>query len=171
MAIAESRERLLETDGFIVESSAGDLGWVEEVWIDEEGEPEALAVRTADGQHGLLLDDDVLTVDRENRWVVVPEDARLLELDTPRMSGGDRGPAPAASWATTGTFLDVTARPRHLWHVPFKPAEPRPPTGKKVTERPLWQGVAALLTTVALLVACTIALAYVMAHLLAGAAY
>jgi len=65
--VAESRDRLLETDGFLVESSAGDLGWIEEVWIDETGDADAVAVRTADGRHGLLLDEDELAVDRESR--------------------------------------------------------------------------------------------------------
>jgi hypothetical protein len=173
MAIAESRERLLETDGFIVESPVGDLGWVEEVWIDEEGEPEAVAVRTADGQHGLLFDDDVLSVDRENRWVVIAEQAPLLELDAPRLARDARsdGWKAVASWATTGARLEVTPRPRHLWHVPFKPAEPKPPASERLAERPLWQGVAALLTAIALLVVFTVTLAYVIAHLVTGTAY
>lgn len=65
--VAESRDRLLETDGFLVESSAGDLGSIEEVWIDETGDADTVAVRTADGRHGLLLDEDELAVDRESR--------------------------------------------------------------------------------------------------------
>jgi hypothetical protein len=38
-------------------------------------------------------------------------------------------------------------------------------------ERPLWQGVAVLLVTIALLVALTITLAYVVARLITGTAY
>src|SRR5215831_4727434 len=95
----ETNERLLETDGYVVESAAGDLGWVEEVWIDDEGEAEAVAVRTADGRHGLLLADDVLTVDRESRWVVVDEDTKLLELAAPRLNR--EGGRLTSSWGTT----------------------------------------------------------------------
>jgi len=165
----ETNERLLETDGYVVESAAGDLGWVEEVWIDDEGEAEAVAVRTADGRHGLLLADDVLTVDRESRWVVVDEDTKLLELAAPRLNR--EGGRLTSSWGTTGAELQVTARPRHRWHVPFRPEEPARPARRPKIERPLWQGIAALLTTIALLVVCTIALTLVVAHLVTGTAY
>jgi hypothetical protein len=165
----ESTLRLLETDGYVVESAAGDLGWVEEVWVDDQGEAEAVAVRTADGRHGLLLDDDVLTVDRESRWVVVGEDAKLLELDVPRLSRGSG--RLTSSWGTTGAELEVTARPRHRWHTPLRPEEPAPPVRRAKVERPLWQGIAVLLTTIALLVLATIALAFVVAHLVTGTAY
>jgi len=171
--ISEEHERLLDTDGFVVESPAGDVGWVEEVWLGEEGEPEAVAVRTGDGQHGLLLDEDVVTVDRDNRWIVVPEDPRLLELDAPHMTSSRAPTEPgkvAASWATTGASLHVTPRPRHLWHVPYRPSEPRR-APRRMAERPLWQGIAALLTMIALLVAATITLAYVITHLVTGTAY
>jgi hypothetical protein len=166
--IAEAHERLRETDGFVVESPAGDIGWVEEVWLGEEGSPRALAVRTGDGRHGLLRDDDVVTVDREKRWVVVSEEPTLLELDAPRLSASDEL---VASWRATGERLAVTPRPRHLWHVPYRPSEPAPPARAKRVERPLWQGVAVLLVTIALLVALTITLAYVVARLITGTAY
>jgi hypothetical protein len=166
--IAEAHERLRETDGFVVESPAGDIGWVEEVWLGEEGSPRALAVRTGDGRHGLLRDEDVVTVDREKRWVVVTEEPTLLELDAPRLSASD---GLVASWRATGERLAVTPRPRHLWHVPYRPSEPAPPARAKRVERPLWQGVAVLLVTIALLVALTITLAYVVARLITGTAY
>jgi len=167
----EPRHRLLETDGFLVESPAGDLGWIEEVWVDEAGEADAVAVRTADGRHALLLDEDVLTVDREQRWVVVSEVPTFLELDVPRLTKrpGD-GRAIASSWATTGAVLEVEPRPRHLWHVPYRPAEPARPARRRKTERPLWQGIAALLLLIAILVGVTVALAFVIADLVAGAA-
>jgi hypothetical protein len=166
--LAEAHERLRETDGFVVESPAGDIGWVEEVWLGEEGWPRALAVRTGDGRHGLLRDEDVVAVDREKRWVVVPEEPTLLALEAPRLSASD---GLVASWRATDERLAVTPRPRHLWHVPYRPAEPAPPARAKGVERPLWQGVAALLVTIAVLVALTITLAYVIARLVTGTAY
>ena len=103
MASAQTYDELRDADGFVVESSAGDIGWVEEVWIGESGDPQALAVRTADGRHGLLLPTEVLAVDREQRWVVVPPEPGLLELDAPRVTGvGSARTEPlAASWTTT----------------------------------------------------------------------
>lgn len=173
MAIsAEASPRLYDTDGFLVESPAGDLGWVEEVWLGDGGEPKAVAVRTADGRHGLLLDEDIVSVDREQRWVVVPEEPKLLELGAPRIApeSSSRG-ALAALWATTGSALTVTPRPHRLWHVPYRPAEPRPAIPRRKAERPVWQGVALLLATIALLVAFTITLAYTIADLVTGGAY
>jgi hypothetical protein len=164
-SVVETHVELRDTDGFLVESPAGDLGWVEEVWLAEGGDAKAIAVRTADGRHGLLLDDDVLAVDRERRWVVVPENARLLELAAPRLTdGADSGLA--ASWATTGASLDVIPRPHRLWHVPYRPAEPTLPTKRRRPERPVWQGIALLLVTIAFLVGLTTALAFVIADLL-----
>jgi hypothetical protein len=170
--VADSRDRLLETDGFLVESSAGDLGWIEEVWVDETGDADAVAVRTADGRHGLLLDEDVLTVDRESRWVVVSPDTTFLELDTPHVTrrAHDGTARFESSWATTGGVLEVAPRPRHLWHVPYRPEEPVQPARRRRAERPLWQGIAALLLLIALLVVVTIALAYLIAGLVTGAA-
>src|ERR671918_9256 len=50
-AITGEDQRLVETDGFILESSEGDVGHVEEVWVGEANEPHALAVRTSEGRH------------------------------------------------------------------------------------------------------------------------
>jgi hypothetical protein len=164
-SVVETHAELRDTDGFLVESPDGDLGWVEEVWLAESGEPKALAVRTADGRHCLLLDEEVLAVDRERRWVVVSEKPKLLELAAPRVTGGVDGPL-AASWATTGSDLEVTPRPHRLWHVPYRPSEPKAPTRRRRKERPIWQGIALLLVTIAFLVGVTTALAFAIAHLL-----
>jgi hypothetical protein len=160
----DTSAELRDTDGFLVESPGGDLGWVEEVWLAETGAPKALAVRTSDGRHGLLLDEDIVSIDRERRWVVVPEKPSLLELDTPRVAGGD-GTALTASWATTGAVLDVTPRPHRLWHIPYRPAEPKTPVRRRRQDRPVWQGIALLLVTIAFLVAFTTALAFAIANL------
>ena len=163
-SVVETHAELRDTDGFLVESPEGDLGWVEEVWLGESGEAKALAIRTADGRHGLLLDEDVVAVDRERRWVVVAENPKLRELGAPRLAAGD-GSGLAASWATTGMDLEVTPRPHRLWHVPYRPAEPKP-AKRRLQDRPVWQGIALLLVTIAFLVGATTALAFVVADLL-----
>jgi hypothetical protein len=170
----ESDARLRETEGFVVESPDGDLGWVEEVWVGEANEARALAVRTADGRHGLLLEDEVLAVDRENRWVVVPAEPALLELAAPRLTVApdEREPRTAvASWTTTGELLPVAPRrprlPRFLarhWR-----AGRRGRAGRR--ERPLWQSIAVLIGSLMLLVAFTITVAFLIADLVTGAPY
>jgi hypothetical protein len=172
--VAETRARLRETDGFVVESSDGDVGWVEEVWVGEANEPRALAVRTADGQHGLLLGEDVLAVDRENRWVVVPPEPILLALDVPRLTtihGRGEAIRLAASWTTTGALLTISPRRHRLWRLPSRRSEPTPPVPTESSERPLWQAVVVLIASLALIVAFTITLAFVVARLVTGAAY
>ena len=69
-------QRLVETDGFVVESSKGDVGRVEEVWVGGGERASRAAVCTSEGRHGLLLADDILAVDRENHWVVVSSHGR-----------------------------------------------------------------------------------------------
>ncbi|HEU0248627.1 MAG TPA: hypothetical protein VFR38_16240 [Gaiellaceae bacterium] len=172
--VAETNTRLRETDGFVVESPDGDLGWVEEVWVGEANEPAALAVRTADGRHGLLLGEDVLAVDRENRWVVVPPEPDLLELDVPRLTTmHEEGAAIrlAASWATTGALLPVSPRRHRRSRFPSRPSEATRPMPTESLERPLWQPVGVLIASLVLIVAFAITLAFVIARLVTGAAY
>ena len=172
--VAETNARLRETDGFVVESPDGDLGWVEEVWVREANEPAALAVRTADGRHALLLGEDVLAVDRENRLVVVPREPALFELDVPRLAttrGKGRAIRLAASWTTTGALLPVSPRRHHLSRFPSRPSEATPSVPTESLERPLWQPVAVLIASLVLIVAFTITLAFVIARLVTGAAY
>jgi hypothetical protein len=119
----------------------------------------------------LLLDDDVVNVDREQRWVVVAEEPRLLELDAPRLAPEGSGGNPAASWTTTGAVLTVHPRPHRLWHVPYRPEEPRQQQPRRRAERPVWQGIVLLLAAIAFLVAFTITLAYTIADLVTGGAY
>jgi hypothetical protein len=170
-AVAEKSAQLRATDGFLVESPEGDIGRVEEVWVDEAEEPCALAVKTTDGRHALLLGEEVVTVDREQRWVVVQPRPALLELDPPRLTalghGAGRAKRIAASWATTGALVPVSTRsPRgpslHL---------PRLTVTADGDERPLWQLVTVLYTVLAFVVAFVITLAFLMAWLVSGAAY
>jgi hypothetical protein len=165
MGAAAASTRLHGTDGYVVETAAGDVGWVEELWLGEEDEPRAVAVRTSDGRHGLLLDEQVLAVDRENHWIVVPPEPTLLELDAPRIVAD--GSTPSASWTTTGAEFPAPARRRRVLPALRRAA----PSLTARKEWPLWRSVATLLASIAFLVALTITLAYVIAWLVTGAAY
>ncbi len=139
---------LRNTDGYVVESPYGDVGEVEEVWLDQD-DACALAVRVKDGRRALLLDRDVVAVDPEHRWVVVPEEAQLLELDAPRLRTD--GGTPAASWSTTGNRVAIA---------PSEPAverRARPATGD---ERPLWQMIAILYSALLVIVVFVTALVF-----------
>jgi hypothetical protein len=129
-------QRLGMCDGFRLEEPRGLLGWVEETWLGPDSEPAALAVRTLDGQRGLLLADDIVSVVEDQETVFLEAGARLLELGAPRLNGGK--PFHAA-WTTTGATIDPPEPPgllrraalaRRPWRL-APPAEPH--------ERPLWQ--------------------------------
>jgi hypothetical protein len=167
MAATAEDQRLVETDGFVVESSEGDVGRVEEVWVGEANEPRALAVRTSEGRHGLLLADDVLAVDRENHWVVVSPETVLFELSAPRLEteqDEDGAPRATASWTTTGDTVPLVPPPRREWRFPVRLS--RFARGL----RPQW-AIAVLLASIALLVVLVLTLAFLVARLLTGSAY
>jgi hypothetical protein len=166
-AIAELRA----SDGFRVESPRGRLGVVEEVWIGEAGEAQALAVRTVDGHHALVLAEEVEAVLPDEEQVVV-EEPRLLELEPPRLDGqrGDGGvPRLSASWTTTGDVLPLP-EPGARLRLPF--ASPRADAAAPdVLERPLWQMVAILYGSIALIALIVVALAFLVPLLVVGHAY
>jgi hypothetical protein len=132
VALVEIDQRLRDTEGYTVESPEGDVGRVEEVRFGDGGETYALDVELLDGSHTLLRADDVLAVDRDYRWVVVPSPP------------GGREDAPS---------------------------EPVPSTAHPKPERPLWQVVALLYGTVALVVALVMLCAFLIAYAIAGAPY
>lgn len=151
----------------------GDVGWVEEIWVDEEDEPRALAVRTTDGRHALLLEKEVVAVEHEQRWVVVRPQRALLELAPPRLTNGGRagsGIRMTASWATTGEPLAAPARQSWGWRLRL-PRPRRAAVPQDGAERPLWQVIAALYASLAFAVAFIITLAFLIARLISGAAY
>jgi hypothetical protein len=168
MDAVEQLERLAGTDGFVVESSEGELGWVEEVWVGDGNEPRALAVCTGDGKRGLILAKDVLAVDRDNDWVIVRPQPELLELSAPRLALVDDGTV-AASWATTGqTIVPTPARlpksvRRHAAHVAD--------AGPVRTEPPMWKTLTTMYVGIAVLAVCMMGLAFLIAKLVTGAAY
>jgi hypothetical protein len=172
MAAAVELE-LSETDGFVVESPAGDVGWVEDVWVDDHGEPCALAVRTRDGRHGLVLRSEILAVDRDYRWVVVGPDARVLELRRPRLEEASDAPgaALAARWETTGEVMPASVPQPPLAGVATR-------LSRTLTARLGLRGnlppaytVGIFLGTLVLVVAATIALVFLVADAVASAAY
>lgn len=155
-------QRLSACDGFRVEAPRGLLGWVEEAWLGADDEAAALAVRTLDGQRGLLLADDVVSVLDDEETVVIEAGARLLELRAPRLDGN---PPFRASWSTTGATIDPPEPPGFLRtavlaHRPWRLAPPAAPR-----ELPLWQvalllyGAIAVLGTVVMVAAFAIAAA------------
>lgn len=170
-----TRDELRECDGFAVESPEGQIGWVEEVWLGAADEPSALAVRTIDGRHGLLLSGDVVSVAPEHEWVVVSSDTRLLELDVPRVEAESDGRV-AASWSTTGAQLSPPPRPGALGRSVRRfsrlaSARTLAPEGEADLEPPLWLIVAVLYSSLAFIVAFVITLAFVIAHVVTGQAY
>jgi hypothetical protein len=91
-------------DGFRVDAPGGRIGWVEEMWLDDEGATTAAVVRLPNERRALLVHDDVDEILPEHRSVAVRPDARLLELDPPHLGVGAHG-ALEASWATSGKAL------------------------------------------------------------------
>jgi hypothetical protein len=152
---------LCGTEDYVVESADGAVGRVEEVWLGDTAEPRALVVRMKDGRHALLLDEDVLTVDREHRWVVVGSEPALLELDAPRLASSDG--RLVASWSTTGAVVhpEPRSRPSGLLQAARAPR----------AERPLWQQIVMLYAAVGLVVALVIALVFASAWVVSGAPY
>jgi hypothetical protein len=162
-------------DGFRAESRNGLLGWVEETWLGDEDEADALALRLVDGRRGLVLAADVEAVVPEREYVSVRSGARILELGTPHVvrravDGGP--PRVAASWQTTGELIEPSKPPGKLRHAllevrPWRLAPP-PEAG---AEQSVGRALLVLLPLLGLLIALEIALAFVVAYLVTGRAY
>ena len=159
-------------EGFRLESPEGLLGWVEETWLGASDEPVALAIRTVDGRDGLLLAEDVEAVARESEFLAMRAEARLLELDIPRVETASSNGL-AASWRTTGELLEPPPEPpgavdRALLAIrPWRLAPPPQPGA----ERPLWLTLAVLYTLLALIVVLIIGFAFIAAWIASGRAY
>lgn len=168
-AVADLRQQLRSTNGFLVETSEGAVGWVEDVWLDEHDVPAALALQTTDAKRALLLAEDVLSVDREYRWVVAPPDPPLLELAAPHLivSGRDGDARLEASWATTGARIVPPARAERRLPRPQLRVSTEPREGP----RPLWQTIVALYASLALIVALLVGVSFLIARLVTGVVY
>jgi hypothetical protein len=164
-------DRLLGCDGFCVDSPEGLLGWVEETWLGPSREPTALAIRTIDGRRGLLVAGEIETVVSERELVVMRRGGRLLELDVPRVevASVDGAAVVSASWQTTGEMLELPPPPGPMRRalLAFRPWRLAPPP-RPDAERPLWQTVAVLYTSLALIVTLLIGLAFLVARLMTG---
>jgi hypothetical protein len=167
-----ARSNLNGCEGFRLESPEGLLGWVEETWLGASGEPVALAIRTIDGRDGLLLAEDVEGVAHESEFLTIGAEARLLELDIPRVETSSANGL-TASWRTTGELLEPLPEPpgavdRALLAIrPWRLAPPPRPGA----ERPLWQQVVVLYTGLALIVSLVIGLSFLVAWIASGSAY
>ncbi len=164
------RHELAGCEGFRLESERGLAGWVEETWLGAADEPVALAIRLIDGRDGLLLAEDVGMVVREHELLTMCADARLLELELPRVLTSTNGLS--ASWRTTGEALELPDPPgvveRALLAIrPWRLAPPpRPEAG-----RPLWMTLVLLYTSLALIACLLIGLDFLISWLVAGSAY
>jgi hypothetical protein len=164
MATLAHTTDLRGTEGYAVESAGGSIGQVEEIWLGPSEEPQALAICLNDGSRALLLDEDVVAVDRDHRWVVVGPDPELLELDAPRLTAGDG--RLAASWTTTGAVVhpEPPSKPGGL----FETIRRRTP---RTSEWPLWKLVATLYSALAVIVVFVVALVFVVAWIAGGHPY
>ena len=152
----------LETcDGFTVEGPAGCLGWVEETWLDADGHPGAVAVRTPGGRRALLLADAVLAVDPDAQEVLVAQDADLRALEPPRLTSAD-----TATWHATDEHLTATPATAHA--APRAPALAAARAATSHRDRAVWHSIAIALACIASLVAFEIGLAFGIAYLVTG---
>ena len=148
------RSPIGQCDGFDVLTTAGHIGQVEEIWLDRDGEPTALAVRLPDGPRGLLVGDQVDDVRVEERVLTVLPGTRLLELEPPHLEGDDGGGL-TASWTTTGDSLPL-------------PGVQTVPAVRAAAERPFWRTIAVLYAVLTLIVLGVIGLDVLLAFLIAG---
>jgi len=167
MAIAT--QILLHADGFDVEVGDTVAGFVEEIWLGGDEEPQALALRTSAGRHGLLLADDVAIVDEEQHRVAVREGARLLALEPPHLVR--RNGRLEATWTTTGERFDlVPAKPERP---PLAARLPHPehyPT-QRTELRSLAFSIGVLYGGLAVLAFLLMGLCFLVADIVAGRAY
>jgi hypothetical protein len=160
-------------DGFKVETADGLIGWVEEPWLEPDGEPAGLALRLIDGRRGFVLAEDVRLVVPDTEEVLLATAAAIRELAPPRLArGGDGETAPSAAWTTTGELLEPPRRPDWfhetlLSHRPWRLA----PVPAVDPEGVPWRTVVLVVAALALLVAVEIALAFSVAKAVTGHAY
>jgi hypothetical protein len=153
--------QLQTCDGFTVEGPEGCLGWVEETWLDADGHPGALAVRTCDGRRALLAAGAVLAVDPDAQEVLVAADADLRVLEPPRLTSAD-----TATWHATEEHLTATAATAHA--VPRAPALAAARAATSHRDRAVWRAIALAVGCIATLVAFEIGLAFGVAYLVTG---
>jgi hypothetical protein len=118
-----------------------------------------------------LVAGEIDTVVPESELVVMHRGGRLLGLDVPQVqiASVDGAPVVSASWQTTGQVLEPPLPPGPVRRAllvlrPWRLAPPPRPEA----ERPLWQLVAVLCTSLALIVTLVTGLAFLVARLVTG---
>lgn len=168
-----ARHALSRCEGFRVESTQGVHGWVEETWLGAADEPAALAVRMVDGRDGLLLAEDIGSLDRDRHLLTMRAGARLLELDPPRIDTGSPNGI-SASWSTTGELSEPPvsrgAFERMLIALGRRRLVPPPPRSEPDRDRPTWVTLLLLFATIAFIVCLLIGLDFLVAWLATGSA-
>jgi hypothetical protein len=154
-------------DGFTVEGADGCLGWVEETWLDADGRPGALAVRTPDGRRALLLAGDVRAVDPDAQEVFAVPDADLLALEPPRLASADG--TIAATWRATTEHVVPARAGAHA--APQAPALGAARAATARHERSLARTAILALAGLATVIALFIGLAFGIATLVTGHPY
>jgi len=146
-----------------------------EIWLGPEDEPRALPVRTNAGRRGLLAVTDIVALVPEQEWVVVPSQPRMLELGVPHLEAADDSRV-AATWRTTGAALSPPPAPGRAaratrWLGLRTPPRAFTAGAEPKAELPLWQSVALLYASLAVIVATVITLAFLNADIETGHAY
>jgi hypothetical protein len=159
------RQDLLGCEGFGLEAPNGLIGWVEETWLGPGDQPAAFAIRLTDGRDGLLLVEDVLNVVPESERVLMRPEARLLELDVPRLDP-TASDGLTASWHATGSVLEPPPPPGLTTRLllplrPWRLSGPRRPEA----ERPLWVTLALVYLALTVVVGFLIGLDFLAASL------
>jgi hypothetical protein len=159
MAIAPPlANSLVGCNGYRVVTADTRIGSVEEIWLDADGAPIGLAVQADGSRRGLVLAEDVRTVDDERRWVVVDPDVRVLELEAPRLlHPPDRLDRIEAAWSTSGSTLAV--RP------PARLAPKEKPTRRSSVDPPLVRAIVVLYVALAVVVGVVMTLAFLVPYL------
>jgi len=168
--MASLAQSLTQCDGYRVLTTAGLVGWVEEVWLDAREEPTAIVVHLVDGRRGLLVAGDIAGVSAESDSLTMAPDGSLLRLDPPHVETDAADGSLAASWRTAGVALELpqpaAARLRDRLRLPHPlRAGEQLPGG----ERPIWWNVAVLYGAIGAIVSALIVLDFLIAYVVTGA--
>ena len=119
-----------------------------------------------DGRDGLLLAEDVGTLDRDRRLLTMRTGARLLGLDPPRIAT-ESPDGISASWSTTGELSEPPvsrgAVERVLIAMGRRRLVPPPRRAEPQRDRPTWLTLLLLFATIAVIVGVLIGLDFLVA--------
>lgn len=152
-----TQEAVRNCSGYRVSGPDGAIGWVEEIWLGEAGEPAGVAVELRDGRRVFLPVDSVQDVSAGDRTVTVRPGARLLQLELPHLVMDGAGGPVSATWRTTGVPIDAGDA-----------AVAEPVAQPEQIARPIWRDVATLYGFLGVLAAVLIAVDFVVAWAVTG---